>query len=197
VPATGISTGTIRAELASVGNLALATAGPLDPTVDLKITKGWGHKAGKAINPGKGKATERAYTAAELDAIAKGSKSLGITVDQALARIGDKTLDVYLNDRAYWKNIPNKVWEYYIGGYQVIKKWLSYREAKILGRPISIAEADHVRDMARRLTAVCLMGERLDANYAAIKVATYNWPVVLANNGEGTPVPVIEPEPVS
>ena len=29
--------------------------------------------------------------------------------------------------------MPANVWEYYIGGYQVIKKWLSYREQELLG----------------------------------------------------------------
>ena len=33
-----------------------------------------------------------------------------------------------LNESAYWRNVPEKVWDYTIGGYQVIKKWLSYRE---------------------------------------------------------------------
>jgi len=33
-----------------------------------------------------------------------------------------------INEVANWRNIPAKVWSYYIGGYQVIKKWLSYRE---------------------------------------------------------------------
>jgi len=39
--------------------------------------------------------------------------------------------DVYLNGSAYWKNVPLEVWEYRIGGYQVLKKWLSYREEKL------------------------------------------------------------------
>ena len=41
--------------------------------------------------------------------------------------------DVYLNDVAYGKNIPQRVWEYTVSGYQVIKKWLSYRKAPTLG----------------------------------------------------------------
>lgn len=45
---------------------------------------------------------------------------------------GATACDVFLNYRAYWRNIPANVWEYHIGGYQVIKKWLSYREEKIL-----------------------------------------------------------------
>jgi hypothetical protein len=46
------------------------------------------------------------------------------------------------------------VWEYTIGGYQVIKKWLSYRESELLGRALTLAEANEVRDTARRLTAI-------------------------------------------
>ena len=51
---------------------------------------------------------------------------------------------------AYWKNIPANVWEYYIGGYQVIKKWLSYREQELLGRALRVEEAREVTNMARR-----------------------------------------------
>ena len=46
------------------------------------------------------------------------------------------TFDIYLNDRAYWKNIPAAVWNYKLGGYQVLKKWLSYRERRVLGRAL-------------------------------------------------------------
>lgn len=37
-------------------------------------------------------------------------------------RVGGETLDVYLNQHAYWSNIPKAVWEHRIGGYQVAKK---------------------------------------------------------------------------
>ena len=46
---------------------------------------------------------------------------------------GDTMLDIYLNDRAYWRNVPANVWSYKLGGYQVLKKRLSYRESKVLG----------------------------------------------------------------
>jgi len=51
-----------------------------------------------------------------------------------MACLGSETCDVYLNATAYWKNVPKGVWEYTIAGYQVIKKWLSYRERDVLGR---------------------------------------------------------------
>jgi hypothetical protein len=31
--------------------------------------------------------------------------------------------------------VPSRVWAYTLGGYQVIKKWLSYREHDVLGAP--------------------------------------------------------------
>ena len=85
--------------------------------------------------------------------------------------------DVYLNDVAYWRNIPVRVWEYTIGGYQVIKKWLSYREHKLLGRPLTTDEAREVMNIGRRIASILLLEPSLDANYQAIKGATYPWPL--------------------
>lgn len=73
--------------------------------------------------PGKGKAIERPYAPAELAAWAESG-------GDAAALLGDATYDVYLNGKAFWSNIPSAVWEYTLGGYQVIKKWLSYRESR-------------------------------------------------------------------
>ena len=61
-------------------------------------------------------------------------------------------------------------------GYQVIKKWLSYREQKLLGRPLTKEEVRYVQEMARRIAAIILLGPALDANYRTIKEHTYNWP---------------------
>ena len=49
------------------------------------------------------------------------------------------------------------MWNYYIGGYQVIKKWLSYREEAVLGRALTKDEAREVTAMVRRLTVIELL----------------------------------------
>ena len=85
------------------------------------------------------------------------------------------TCDIYLNESAFWGNIPAKVWGYYIGGYQVIKKWLSYRELPLLGRPLTTEEAREVTNMARRLAAIVLMEPALNVNYQAVKGSCYPW----------------------
>jgi len=83
--------------------------------------------------------------------------------------LGARTCDVYLNDSVYWQNVPSGVWEYTLGGYQVLKKWLSYREEKLLGRSITIEETRYVTEVARRIAAILLLGPDLDRNYEAIK----------------------------
>ena len=72
------------------------------------------------------------------------------------AGLGETTFDVYLNERAYWRNVPAAVWNYKLGGYQVLKKWLSYRERPILARPLLPEEVQHFTDTARRIAAILL-----------------------------------------
>jgi hypothetical protein len=57
-----------------------------------------------------------------------------------------------------------------------MKKWLSYREKSLLGRGLTLAEVDEVRDMARRIAALLLLAPALDTNYHAVKAAAYPWP---------------------
>ncbi len=47
-----------------------------------------------------------------------------------------------------------RVWATSLGGYQVIKKWLSYREHALLGRALQAEEARTVTEIARRLAAL-------------------------------------------
>ena len=82
------------------------------------------------------------------------------------------THDVFLNDSTCWRNVPAKVWDFTIGGYQVMKKWLSHREFELLGRALTPDEAREVTHTARRITALILLQPELDKNYQAVKLAT-------------------------
>ena len=73
---------------------------------------------------------------------------------ETISMVGETTFDVYLNERAYWRNVPAAVWNYQLGGYQVLKKWLSYRESKVLGRPLQAEEVQHFTDTARRISTI-------------------------------------------
>ena len=67
------------------------------------------------------------------------------------------------------------MWEYTLGGYQVIKKWLSYREKELLGRGLTPEEVRYVTEMARRLAALIALQPALDENYRRITETTYQW----------------------
>ncbi len=68
------------------------------------------------------------------------------------------------------------MWSYTLGGYQVMKKWLSYRERTLLGRALTLAELTEVMHMTRRIAALLLLQPELDANYQAVKATAYVWP---------------------
>ena len=139
----GVTTGTLRPELASIAVPATTDGGNMAGD-DFALSAGWGHfVTGDAIMPGQGRVVQRDYTAAEQAALG-----------DAISTLGDTTFDVYLNEQAYWRNVPTAVWNYHLGGYQVLKKWLSYRESKVLGRQLRSEEVQHFTDTARRVAAI-------------------------------------------
>jgi hypothetical protein len=71
------------------------------------------------------------------------------------------------NAPACWRGIPAAAWDYKIGGFQVLRKRLSHREKRVLGRHLTIAEARTFRSIARRLTELVMLGPKLDENYVA------------------------------
>jgi len=173
----GITTGKVEKVFQTWGVLTKSDGKQLDPDAgDLAVTAGWGHAGlDGATMPGKGRIVERPYSKGELDFIAAAAKTHGSTLKAALALLGADTRDVYLNDKAYWRNVPANVWEYYIGGYQVIKKWLSYREQELLGRALKSEEAREVTAMVRRIAALILMQPALDENYRQVAEKAYDW----------------------
>jgi hypothetical protein len=161
----------------TIGLITKVGDGQLDATAgDLAVTAGWGHKGKEGVTmPGKGKTLERAYAEDEAKAIEAEAAARGLSAEEAQLLLGETTCDVYLNGTAYWRNIPMNVWEYYIGGYQVVKKWLSYREEGGLGRALKPEEAREVMNMARRIAAILLMQPKLDENYRTVAAAAFNW----------------------
>ena len=95
--------------------------------------------------PGQDRAVARAYTGAER-----------VALDAAIETLGETTYDIHLNHNAYWRNVPANVWDYRLGGYQVLKKWLSYRERKVLGRALEVEEVGYFSEVGRRITAIIL-----------------------------------------
>ena len=139
----GVTTGALHPAIAAIA-VPMTTDGGNMAGDDFAVFAGWGHfGTGEAVMPGQGRTVERNYTDDERTVLA-----------DALPALGETTFDVYLNDRAFWRNVPAAIWNYQLGGYQVLKKWLSYRESKILGRSMLAAEVQHFTDTARRISAI-------------------------------------------
>ncbi len=175
-PVEGVTTGSIRPELKVIGAIQTVSGRGLDDE-ELKVMAGWGHAGQNGVTmPGRGRRSRRPYSEDELAAFERGARALQMDRDGMLACLGEGTGDVWLNDAAFWSNVPQRVWGFTIGGYQVMKKWLSYREFDLLGRALTPEEAREVTSMARRLAALCLLQPALDANYRAVIANTYAWP---------------------
>jgi hypothetical protein len=144
-PVAGVTAGKISDDLKAVAVFTRADGQPVKPDAgDLELTAGWGHAGKEGVTmPGRGK----------------------------IETSGD-ALDIYLNGLTCWRNVPAPVWEYTIGGYQVIKKWLSYREKPLLGRGLTVAEVRTVTETARRIAALISLQPALDANYRVVTVKT-------------------------
>ncbi len=148
----GVTAGKVHPDLVKIAVVTRLTK----ESLNLSLTAGWGHAGQNGVTmPGKGKLATRI-----VDALP----------DHKLLWV--EFHDVYLNESACWKNIPAPVWDYTIGGYQVIKKWLSYREFELLGRPLTPDEAREVTHIARRIAALILLQPELNKNYQAVKAAT-------------------------
>ena len=142
-PVPGVTQGALRPDLSAIA-VPTVTHGRNMTSTDFAVTTGWGHYGVRgAVMPGQGRIIQRAYTRAERVALGDGWSA-----------IGETTYDVYLNDRAYWRNIPAAVWTYKLGGYQVLKKWLSYRQLSVLDRPLLPDEVQEFTDIARRIGAI-------------------------------------------
>jgi hypothetical protein len=166
----GVSTGALRSGL-RVLSLPTKRDGAALNIADLALTAGWGSsqnaRGGTIVMPGRGLTNIRNYTPVELAALGTEATALGMTLDELFALIGSRTVDVHLNADTYWSNVPEKVWDYVLSGYQVIKKWLSYREFTVLGRELKPEEVAYVSEMVRRIAAILMLGPALDVNYRA------------------------------
>lgn len=148
-PVSGVTTGVLRSEFAVIA-VPSTVDGKNMTGEDFNLESRWGHfGSNQAVMPGQGHVSERAFTAQETVELAECTASLGNT-----------TFDVSMNERVYWRNVPTAVWNYKLGGYRVLKKWLSYRERRVLGRPLKPEEVQHFTETARRIAAIIELTHR-------------------------------------
>jgi hypothetical protein len=131
----------------------------VDPDAgDVCLHWNWGYKSqAGVVMPGGGNTDSRPFAAGENDAYID---TFGATtLDLGLWRGLESDVVTRLS------NVPPVVWEYTIGGYQVMKKWMSYRDKVVLGRALTRAEAVELSLMARKIASLVALEAELDTNY--------------------------------
>lgn len=72
---------------------------------------------------------------------------------------------VYINDTQYFEGVKSEVWNYQIGGYQVLDKWLKDRKAKEL----SAEDIKHYCQVAAALAQTIKTQKQIDKFYPEIE----------------------------
>jgi predicted helicase len=73
----------------------------------------------------------------------------------------EKTNRVYINKEQYFERIPEEVWEYQIGAYQVMEKYLKDRK----GRKLSLEEINHYMKVEKALRLTIELQTKIDEVY--------------------------------
>ncbi len=73
--------------------------------------------------------------------------------------------EVLAFDGGAWENVPKAVWEYSVGGFQVLLKWLSYRHVRQTREPLPASDIDTVTQICRRIHALVALEEKCDRVY--------------------------------
>jgi predicted helicase len=72
---------------------------------------------------------------------------------------------IYINEGQYFENIDKELWEYYIGGYQVLDKWLKDR----IGDRLSREDVDHYLKVIASLKYTINLQKKIDELYLQVE----------------------------
>lgn len=117
----------------------------------------------------------REWSASERDALTEGLKAARIEAERGLELLG-APIDVALNAGTFWRGVPERVWRCRVGGYSPLERWVTTRKELKDGEPLTALEADEIVGIMRRIAALLLMTDSLDANYAACRDNAWPWP---------------------
>lgn len=78
-------------------------------------------------------------------------------------RYSEQDRAVSINKTQSFRSVPEAVWEFHIGGYQVLDKYLKSRK----GRVLTLDEINHIGRVADSLAFTIDQMERIDAAYQA------------------------------
>ena len=182
----------LEKELAIISPITTKDGRAPDATDSFDVSAGWGKRIQRkriheqsVVLPKAGRMLRRPYTNEERRALERQGLERGLHAGAVYDALGPDTCDIFLNDRLHWRNIPARVWGFAIGGYPILRKWLSYRERDILGRGLHRQEVDGFSEISRRLAALRLLEPALDHSFSRLRDATSGTDPVMAAPATG------------
>lgn len=88
-----------------------------------------------------------------------------VTGDSLIKKREYKNNKIYINDKQYFDEIKPEVWNYYIGGYQVLDKWLKDR----IGKTILSEEVNNFLKIITALENTIKLQEEIDKIYPEVE----------------------------
>ncbi len=127
------------------------------------LTADWGVSAkGNAVRMRNGALAIKWTGGTLLEQSLELANAMNLPVAECLERLGENCADGRINDKACWVDIPGAAWDFTIGGRKILQKWLSYRDVRVIHRPMTPQEMNQFSDIVRRLVMLTLLGIKLD-----------------------------------
>jgi uncharacterized protein with von Willebrand factor type A (vWA) domain len=95
----------------------------------------------------------------ELDNLITEFKGAGDNIVVAIGKNSYKDGKLSINKTQYFEGIPEEVYNFYIGGYQICQKWLKDRK----GRELTEEEIEHYQKIVVALNETIRIMEEIDA----------------------------------
>jgi len=71
---------------------------------------------------------------------------------------------LFINEEQFFDNVPEEIWEFHVGGYQVLEKWLKYRK----GQKLSASDVEHIMQIIEVLKETIRLRTEIDEKMAFI-----------------------------
>ncbi len=75
---------------------------------------------------------------------------------------------IHINEAQYFEGVAPEVWDYHIGGYRVMEKWLKDRR----GRALSLEEIKHYCNVGAALAGTIELQSEIDKIFEGIEKET-------------------------
>lgn len=95
----------------------------------------------------------------------KSIANFSATGDNLVEKREYKNKRIYINDNQYFETVPFEIWNYYIGGYQVLDKWLKNK----IGQTLQTEDVNHYLKIITAIHHTIKIQKEIDRLYPEVE----------------------------